>query len=185
MRYGPRARLIAFLHKGETGMTSIIYYGIRAPDDKRGLVRFLDRDDQSDRGHELPAKHVNAIPFDWGFGVLHGQPTKALVPGAAPLALAICCHALADDDRGLRIYQRFKLRVMDKWPADQSWAITAEEVAAIADQIEADELTPQQLAAIEREKAPRETEGGFGVEGPIVWDTDEQGNRTKPRHSGE
>jgi hypothetical protein len=165
-------------------MTSIIYYGVPPSDDGWGFVRFIDSDDPADHGRDLPAKHVNGLRFEWGYIELNGKPTKVMVPGAAPLALAICCHALASDERGLKIYQRFKLRVMEKWARDQPWAISAEEVAAVADRIEGDELTPQQLHAIERERPPPESEAGRGVEGAIVWDTDEKGNWIKPRHGG-
>jgi hypothetical protein len=163
-------------------MTAIVYYGVPPSDEHgSGFVRFIDQDNPADKGRELPAKHVNAMRFEWGYIELNGRATKAMVPGAAPLALAICCHALASDDRGLALYQRFKLRVMDKWLRDQPWAISAEEVAAVCDRIEADELTPEQLRAIERERPAPESEGGRGVEREIVWDTDEAGQRIRPR----
>lgn len=166
-------------------MTSIIYYGFPPLGNHQGFVHFIDRDDPNDKGRDLPAKHVNKAKFEWGYLEVRGQPSKAMVAGAAPLALAICCHALGSDDRGMKVYQRFKQRVMSKWPRGEEWAITAEEVAVICDQIEADELTPQELRTVDRERPAIETEYGRGVEGPIVWKTDERGQWVKPRHGGD
>lgn len=157
-----------------------IYYGVPSTKKADGFVRFMDSDVPS-QGHPLPGVGKP----EWGFVVADGRQTKIMAPGAAAIALAICRHALKSDGQGLALYQRFKRRVMEKWPADQPWAITAEEVIAVCEQIIADELTPQQLQVIERDKGVPESEGGRGVEGPIVWDTDEAGNRRKPRGSDE
>jgi hypothetical protein len=160
----------------------IVYFGVPAAE--RMVVRYLDKDDPSDKGANLPlrddlAQHAPA--FDWGKAMVGERESRALVVGASQLALAICAHALADDARALKLHQRFKLRVMGGWLAGKAWAITAEEVATTCDAIEADELTPQQKAEIERDKPVIEREGGRGVEGAIVWDTDESGQRIRQR----
>ncbi len=161
---------------------NIVYYG--ASKDGRVVVRFQDAHNVKDTGSNLLLRFdlaQHAEQFAWGKVMIGERESKALVEGAAQLALAICAHALADDDRGLRLHQRFKLRVMTEWKAGEPWAISAEEVAAVCDKIEGDELTPQQRAAIDNDKAVVERETGRGVESAIVWDTDEQGNRFRPR----
>lgn len=166
-------------------MVAILYYGVPPSERGAGFVRFIDSDNPADEGRELPRPDAglgrNALKFEWGFIELNGRPTKIMVPGSTPLALAICCHALASNDRGLAMHQRFKHRVMDKWSHDEPWAISAEEVFTVCNQIEADELTPQQRHAIDKDRAAPENEGGRGVESAIVWDTDEQGNRIRAR----
>lgn len=106
------------------------------------------------------SKHAGA--FAWGPVMVGARKSKALVPGAAQLALAICAHALANDGRALKLHQRFKFRTMANWPADHAWDMTAEEVAVVCDEIEAAEATPGQLAAVASEAAPadREPPGG-------------------------
>lgn len=106
------------------------------------------------------SQHADA--FAWGPVMIGTRKSKALVPGAAQLALALCAHALANDGRALKLHQRFKFRTMANWPADHAWDMTAEEVAAVCDEIEAAEATPTQLAAIASEAAPADREPPVG-----------------------
>jgi Family of unknown function (DUF6166) len=56
--------------------------------------------------------------FSWGYG---GS-------GPAQLALALLADALGDDALALRLYQRFKFRVIGALPLNEAWAMTEVEV---------------------------------------------------------
>jgi len=56
--------------------------------------------------------------FEWGYG---GS-------GPAQLALALAADALGDDAAALGVYQRLKVRVVGRLPAE-GWTLTAEELA--------------------------------------------------------
>lgn len=91
----------------------IRYYGFPVPGTMT-IVRYVDDERQRTKPRDLPmrrdlAQHAEA--FEWGKLVVNGQETNAMPKGADALALAICAHALADDQRALALYQRFKRRV--------------------------------------------------------------------------
>lgn len=56
--------------------------------------------------------------------------------GPAQLALALLADALGDDERALRLYQRYKARVVANLPV-QSWVLGQLEIEAIARELEA------------------------------------------------
>ena len=64
--------------------------------------------------------------LEWGYG---GS-------GPAQLALALLADALQDDERALRIYQRFKWEVVTSLP-DTDWQLSTEEIHHFAEEIEA------------------------------------------------
>jgi hypothetical protein len=64
--------------------------------------------------------------FSWGYG---GS-------GPAQLALALLADALADDDRAVRLHQEFKFKVVACWPEGERWWITAEQITAVVNLIE-------------------------------------------------
>ena len=57
--------------------------------------------------------------FEWGYA---GS-------GPAQLALAILAHHLRNDDRALRLYQRFKVEVVQNLPR-QGWALADTDIMA-------------------------------------------------------
>jgi len=58
--------------------------------------------------------------FEWGYG---GS-------GPAQLALAILADVLADDERAIRLHQRFKRRVIETFPRGGRWTLNRDEVLA-------------------------------------------------------
>lgn len=120
-------------------------------------------------------------PFAWGHRMVGAKAVPAQVDGAAGLALALCAHALADDKRAVTLYQRFKMRAMDKWAPDLPWSVTVEEICAVCDQIESDakEVAATQAdAAKDRPKIESETAGGLDPsKGGIQWTTDDKGGK--------
>lgn len=72
-------------------------------------------------GHPLPPRLdlANKSPsgFEWAYA---GS-------GPAQLALALCADALGDE-AALRVFQRFKFRVVGRLPRDEPWTLTAAEV---------------------------------------------------------
>lgn len=65
--------------------------------------------------------------LEWGYG---GS-------GPAQLALALCADALGDDEAALRVFQRFKFRVVGRLPRDEPWTLTAAEVRRHCHELEA------------------------------------------------
>jgi hypothetical protein len=68
--------------------------------------------------------------FEWGYG---GS-------GPAQLALALLAHALEDDERAVRLHQRFKWRVISGIRRNEPWEFTRDDVRQFADDAE-DDLT--------------------------------------------
>ena len=64
--------------------------------------------------------------FSWGYG---GS-------GPAQLALALLADALGDDDLAVRLHQAFKFRVVACWPEGERWWITTEQITAVVNLIE-------------------------------------------------
>lgn len=64
--------------------------------------------------------------FDWGYG---GS-------GPSQLALAILADALADDERAIALYQRFKSTWVCSLTRDEPWAISDVDVRQIVEAIE-------------------------------------------------
>jgi hypothetical protein len=64
--------------------------------------------------------------FSWGY------------PGSGPaqLALALLLDALGDKQRALRLHQRFKSSVVARWPKDEGWTITEDEIKKICDRLD-------------------------------------------------
>lgn len=58
--------------------------------------------------------------FEWGYS---GS-------GPSQLALAICAHALQDDLKAIRVYQRFRDATVANWKGD-TWKICKKDVLAI------------------------------------------------------
>lgn len=156
----------------------IRYYGIP----RSNLVKFGD-DADSKPAQPLPKRDDLAQhpPFAWGHRMVGTKTVVAQVDGAAGLALALCAHALADDQRAVALYQRFKMRAMDKWAPDIPWSVTVEEICAVCDKIEADtkEIAKAQAEA-DRDRPKVESEVGGGLDpskGGIQWTTDDRGNK--------
>lgn len=160
----------------------IRYYGIPGTN----IVKFGNDEDHKP-AEQLPRRD-DLVQLDdhyaWGRLKIGDRETPAQVAGAAPLALALCAHALRNDQRAIALYQRFKMRVMEKWKATEPWAVTVEEIAAVCDRIEEDAAaTEKERLAIERERPGIETDTGgqsFG-HGGVVWHTDEAGREVKPK----
>lgn len=105
-------------------------------------------------------KHADG--FAWGPIMIGTRVSKAIVPGAAQLAVALLAHALNNDGRASLLHQRFKMRVMEKWAADHAWSMTPEEIAAVCDKIEEAEPPAAARAEILREPAVGDREPGIG-----------------------
>lgn len=110
----------------------------------------------------------HAEAFAWGHVRIGTRESKAIVPGAAQLALALLCHALNNDGRALALHQRFKMRVMDKWDPLKTWSMTPEEIAATCDKIEEDEPSAAQRDAIAREPVVGDREPSAGVASAVT-----------------
>ncbi len=158
---------------------TIRYYGIPGSN----LVKFGD-DANTKPAEPLPRRDDLAAhpPYAWGHVVVGTKQSPAMVPGAAGLALALCAHALADDRRAGELYQRFKMRVMDKWRPDEPWSITVEEIGAVCDKIEEDAAEVERSRREtdkERPAIERETGGADFGKGGVVWTTDDKGRKTE------
>lgn len=156
---------------------TIRYYGIPG----KNLVKLGD-DEDTRPAEPLPRRDDLAEhpPYAWGHLMIGTKQAPAMVPGAAGLALALLAHALADDTRAVNLYQRFKMRVMDKWKPDEPWSITVEEIGAVCDLIEADAIEiekSRQLSEKDRPAIERETGGTDFGKGGVVWTTDEAGRK--------
>lgn len=158
----------------------IRYYGF--PSARGPIVRLVDDDRPKTQPRDLPVREdlaPHSDGFAWGRMLVAGVETNAMPKGAAQLACALCAHALDDDRRAVRLYQRFKMRVMESWHANEPWTITIEEVAAVCDEIEDLERETKgevRKVAAERELGLRDTGGTNFGKGPIVWHTDDNGD---------
>lgn len=94
-------------------------------------VTFKDDAENGVVAQALPFRHDlrNHSPtgFAWGYG---GS-------GPAQLALALCAHATGDDALALRVYQDFKVEQVARWPRDEPFEITRDDVLAIISSIQA------------------------------------------------
>lgn len=52
--------------------------------------------------------------------------------GPAQTALAILADALGDDERAVRLHQKFKRQVVAHWPMNASWSLSSYGVQAFA-----------------------------------------------------
>lgn len=102
-------------------MTEKSYHGLRKKDNTatvtvngKPLPMRLDLDNHSPTG------------FEWGYA---GS-------GPAQLALAILADALGDDERALRLHQKFKFVAITPLPQDRGWTITEGNVLRMVDAIE-------------------------------------------------
>lgn len=103
-----------------------IYRGFRAPATHccvvtvsvEGAARALDP--------RLDLANHSPTGFEWGY----------LGSGPAQLALAMLADALANDERALKLYQRFKLNYVANLKRDEPWAISDADVGQIAQAIE-------------------------------------------------
>lgn len=145
---------------------SIRYYGhpvVRAG----AIAAYTAKIHDGDNITSLPPRFDisrHADGFAWGPIMVGTRPSKATVPGAAQLALALLCHALNNDGRALALHQRFKMRVMEKWPADHAWSMTPEEIAVVCDKIEEnDSLTVAARVEVSREPVIGDREPAVGL----------------------
>lgn len=58
--------------------------------------------------------------------------------GPAQLALALLLDVLDNDDRAVRLHQRFKSRVIARLPMDDPWELTSEQIMEHVKQLEAE-----------------------------------------------
>lgn len=72
-------------------------------------------------GKRPPRKLMVPPPFEWGTSTV----------AAVRLAKAILEDVFGDEQRALRLMQRFKWRTVATWPKDKPYSITDEEVRAI------------------------------------------------------
>ena len=82
-----------------------IYRGTREAD---GCKVVILQDTRAARRLPMRLKLANHSPtgFEWGYGGI----------GSGAIALALLADALDDDERALRLHQRFKWRVIGKLP---------------------------------------------------------------------
>jgi len=110
----------------------VTYHGRRSINEIGGLpagcqIVFVD----GDNGERLlpprtDLRNHSPTGFEWGYG---GS-------GPAQTALALCAHALGDDERALRVYQQFKFRVVGRMAAE--WRLTRQEIVDIVASIESE-----------------------------------------------
>jgi hypothetical protein len=60
--------------------------------------------------------------------------------GPAQLALAILADLLDDDDRAVRLHQKYKRRVIANLPQDQAWMLTANQVRMAVAEIDRERM---------------------------------------------
>lgn len=103
-------------------MSAGIYKGI-----PNGRVQYVEPDGSATA---LPPRRDlrNHSPdgFSWGYG---GS-------GPSQLALAICAHALGDDDAALAVYQDFKWQEVARIPMDAPWMLSKPYVLAVCRSIQ-------------------------------------------------
>jgi hypothetical protein len=105
------------------------YMGVSQCEDGSGgqMVTVIGPNGSKMLNPRLDLANKSPTGFQWGFG---GS-------GPAQLALALTADALQDDERALRIYQKFKFRVVGAWPMGQPWTITEAEIVKIVEELEA------------------------------------------------
>lgn len=108
---------------------TITYRGWRTDDGCRVTVQ---EGDGPPRNLPMRRDLANHSPtgFEWGYG---GS-------GPAQLALALLAHALKDDERALRLHQRFKWLTISRLPRtrDFEFIYTDKEIREVAEEIELD-----------------------------------------------
>lgn len=84
-----------------------------------------------------------ARPLDLRLGLACHSPTGFawgyVGSGPAQLALALLADALDDDDRAVKLYQRYHSRHVGHWPQDKGWQKTKAEIVAEVVALEADQ----------------------------------------------
>lgn len=166
---------------------AFVYYGFRNADGP--VVRYLDEDRPKTHWRELLGRQDlvhHADAFAWGYTFVPNTGTKMLPRGASQLALALCAHALKDDERAIRLHQRFKKRVMEEWPENGNlpWRIEVDEICAACDaldEVEKETARGRRAAVSERVVPLSETGGQDFGKGPAKWRTDENGKRLTER----
>lgn len=97
--------------------------------DRGGVAHISVRDDRRS-GKALNPRYdlANHSPdgFEWGYG---GS-------GPAQAALAILADCLQDDERAMRLYQKFKWKVVAGLVQEEPWTLTDKEVIATVNLIE-------------------------------------------------
>lgn len=139
---------------------SVTYFGY--PQSGKWVARIK----QDDKLQDLPLRrdvYNHAEAFAWGPVMIGTRESKALVPGAAQLALALLCHALNNDGRAQELHQRFKMRAMRDWPANKAWVMTVDEITATCDKIEEDAQTSKQRSEIKNEPVAFDREPSAGI----------------------
>lgn len=108
-------------------MDSSIYEGARSKDGAMVRVKFSYNGEQHTRTLDPRNDLYNHSPdgFEWGYS---GS-------GPAQLALAICADVLGSDERALRVYQRFKARMVAPIDGDD-FSITAPRALEVIAEIE-------------------------------------------------
>jgi hypothetical protein len=103
------------------------YHGQHEGDTGPGIVRYLDPGGRFAKlNPRLDLRNHSPTGFAWGYG---GS-------GPAQLALALVADATGDDALAQRVYQEFKFRIVAGWHS--TWNMTAEDIQAVAERIEAD-----------------------------------------------
>jgi hypothetical protein len=100
-------------------------------DDMDWAVHIIDGEARTELPWRLDLANHSPTGLAWGYG---GS-------GPAQCALALLAHALGDDERAMRLYQRFKFRVVAALPRTKGWALTRDEILEHVAAIEA-ELNP-------------------------------------------
>lgn len=70
--------------------------------------------------------------------------------GPAQLALALCAHALGDDERALRVYQTFKQSVVGALPQGVDWTMSSDDIVRYVEELEAAKQDRDRRQAEER-----------------------------------
>jgi hypothetical protein len=141
-------------------MTRKTYIGTPHRDSVSGQSLVTVCDGQKSEPLPLRLDLFNHSPtgFSWGYG---GS-------GPAQLALALLADALADDDRAVRLHQEFKFKVVACWPEGERWWITTEQIAAVVNLIEQENVQAakknDQVQGSER--AVASTTAAFSTGGP-------------------
>ncbi len=107
---------------------TVTYRGWRTADGCRVIMHVGD----STRKLPMRLDLFNHSPtgYEWGY---YGS-------GPAQLALALLAHALKDDERAVRLHQRFKTRVIAPMPKHVGfeWEFTQDDIVRLAAEIDAE-----------------------------------------------